>query len=140
MGGHGAGTELRIVLVDPELVEQDAELGVVLVVADAVGDEVDLARVSEIHGRRLIGELSVRFGPQLGGGWRFGGFGGEGAANGCVELRIAELAEVVVARRVRNEASAAPELLAEELRRARVVRGPVEEVHLRAGSRVREAG
>jgi hypothetical protein len=28
--------ELRVVLVDPELVEQDAELGVVFVVADAV--------------------------------------------------------------------------------------------------------
>ena len=104
---HGAVlviAEIKVALVHPELVEQHAELGVVLVVADAVGDEVGLARGSEIDGRGLIGELSVGLRPELRGGGRFGGFGGEGAANRCVELRIAELAEVVVTRRVGNEA------------------------------------
>jgi hypothetical protein len=59
-----AGLVRDVVLADPELVDQGSLYGVVLVVADAAGDEVDCARDNQIDERGLVGDLPVGFRPQ----------------------------------------------------------------------------
>lgn len=50
-------------LAHPELVDKRTDLKVVLVVADARGDELDAGRVRERDDRRLVGENPVRLRP-----------------------------------------------------------------------------
>ena len=63
-GSHRRGHTGGVELAHPELVEQDALLEAVLVVADALGDEVDIGSRNEWDGWGLVGGGPVGLGPE----------------------------------------------------------------------------
>src|SRR5215470_20320445 len=79
---------------DPELVEQGSPYGVVLVVADAGGDEVGLVGGDGGQPDGEVGELVVEPGPQGGGGGGVGGLQCRSAGDLVVQGGVAELAGV----------------------------------------------
>ena len=70
-----------MLLAHPELVEQHALSEAVLVVADARGDEVDIAYCGQRHSRGLIGCGPVGLCPERRGVGRVAALGSEGAVD-----------------------------------------------------------
>jgi hypothetical protein len=81
-------------LADPELIEDDAPLRVVLIVADAARDDVDLPQRVERNDRRLVDDLAIEASPELVCEVRVGRLQLECALNVGVDLPVAELGEV----------------------------------------------
>lgn len=110
-----------------------------LVVADALGNEDDVTRDYEWNLRRVVGDGAVGLRPQLCDIGRVSGLGGQCVVDLSVEARVAELRDVAVDRRVRDEVFAA-EVDFDELRRGWVGRSVVEGKCLGSCARIGDLG
>src|SRR5262249_42570806 len=123
------------VLPHPELVDEHELLRVVLVVADALGEEVHVLRKHERHPRCRVGDLAVDPGPACARPDRVAQLLCLRPAHLAVDARVAELAWVQVVGVAGQEGSTA-EGLSQERRRVRVADRPTGEPDLRPVSRV----
>jgi hypothetical protein len=107
-------------LLDPELIEQDGELLVALVVADACRREVDARPIEEEDIRRAVDDVAIDARPKLGGGSRVRYLKLLGAIDLAIDPRVAEPGDVDV-ERGRRRVRAARKEVDEEVRGAREV-------------------
>ena len=89
--------------MDPQLVYEHGEVGVELVVADTCGEHYQGARVVDRHPGSLVDDLLVDARPERLCGIGSTGLEGEGLFDLSVDLLVAELGGIEVARVARDE-------------------------------------
>src|SRR6266516_1579703 len=122
----------------PELIVEREPLRVELIVADALGDEVDKTPVVRRDDWRFSQDLALDLLPEQGGSGRIGRLDGRRVVHPGVDRTVAELGRVACLQRVSRHEGGATELLAQEALGRRVVRHPPDVASLCADPRVED--